>query len=200
MTIIVDYGVGNLFSMTNALRAIGADVSVSSEPGAIAGADRLILPGVGAFARGMQGLRDRELVAPLEAARGRGASILGVCLGMQLFFETSEEGGRSEGLGWIPGQVRRLSPSPGTLKVPHMGWNSVTHDGDPLFQGMGELPNFYFVHSYVAVSAFTSGTFTYGGNFAASVRKGRLAGVQFHPEKSQSFGLQLLRNFACPPC
>lgn len=200
--VIVDYGVGNLNSMLNMLRKIGArEARISGDPNDILSAAKLILPGVGAFDRGMENLRARGLIEPLtrRVMQDR-APILGVCLGMQLFTERSEEGSEP-GLGWIDASTVRFDAAPGAaLKVPHMGWNWVEFaGGSPLGRGLKEDARFYFVHSYhVAPGAAcqVAGTTEYCGiRFSSAIEAGNIFGVQFHPEKSHSFGMRLLSNF-----
>jgi glutamine amidotransferase len=198
---IIDYGMGNVGSMANMLKRVGADATITSDHDVIATADKLILPGVGAFDNGMRELANRNLVAVLnEQVLEKGKSILGVCLGMHLFTRGSEEGS-APGLGWLPAQAVRLRPTPGSgaVKVPHMGWNTApaVHP-DLLFDGLDAESRFYFVHSFHvtcddgSVLARTE----YGDPFVSAIRRGNIAGVQFHPEKSHRFGLRLLRNFA----
>jgi len=199
---VVDYGMGNLRSIRGALEFLGVPHRVSADPAEIAAADRLILPGVGSFGAAMRNIEARGLGEPLEeAVMRRGRPILGICLGMQLFAAWGEEEGRTRGLGWIPGRVARFRFDDPSLKVPHVGFNTaeVARGDEPLFEGLGGGADFYFVHSYrlepEEPSSVTSWT-DYGGRFPASVRRGNVTGTQFHPEKSQSNGLRLLRNFA----
>lgn len=201
MIAIIDYGMGNVGSMASMLKRVGVEATITSDPDVIAAADKLILPGVGAFDNGMRELTRRKLVPILnEQVIDKGKSILGVCLGMHLFARESEEGSAT-GLGWLPARAVRFqvaSPS-GPLKVPHMGWNT-THPvrSDSLFDGLDTESRFYFVHSFHvacdedAVIARTD----YGDAFVSAVRRDNIAGVQFHPEKSHRFGMRLLRNFA----
>jgi glutamine amidotransferase len=197
---IVNYGLGNLWSVKNAFEFMGAEVIISADPAVVLDSEALVLPGVGNFGRGMQNLHERGLVDALNnAVNGNGAPILGICLGMHLLAEQSEEAPGVSGLSWIPGQVRKFADK--TLRLPHMGFNAVsassstTDISSPLFE---EDSDFYFVHSYCFepkninhVLALT----TYGAEFVSAVRKGNIFGVQFHPEKSQSSGLQLIGNF-----
>ena len=201
MIIVVDYGMGNLRSVSKALESLGASVRVSSAPKDVAAADKLILPGVGAFPAAMRELAARRLIDPVRAAIASGRPYLGICLGLQLLFEDSEEGEGAEGLGVLPGRVRRFALSGSSaLKVPHMGWNQVLRDQGEclLLQGIPDGSFFYFVHSYYAdpadraVSALTA---DYGVPFTAMVCRRNLYATQFHPEKSQAIGLQLLKNF-----
>ena len=208
MVVIVDYGMGNLRSVSKALESLGAAVRVSSSPDDVAKAEKLILPGVGAFPAAMRELAARNLVEPIKEAIGRGVPYLGICLGLQLLFDESEEGEGANGLGIFPGRVRRFSSNGAApLKIPHMGWNQVTgHQTSdirhqhtcPLLKGIPEGSFVYFVHSYYADPADRSVVTLeadYGGPFAAMVWRGNLYATQFHPEKSQSIGLQLLKNF-----
>jgi glutamine amidotransferase len=191
---------GNVGSMANMLRKIGAEALITADPDIIASADKLILPGVGAFDNGMRELHARGLVPVIEReAVLKGKPLLGVCLGMQLLTEGSEEG-RCEGLGWVKGRTVRFLPEgdSGHRKVPHMGWNFAEPvRQDPLFAGMESEARFYFVHAFhvtcdeQSVLARTG----YGGPFISAVRAGNIAGVQFHPEKSHRYGMQLLKNF-----
>ena len=201
MIVIVDYGMGNVGSMANMLRKIGATATVSSDAQAIARAEKLVIPGVGAFDAGMRQLADRGLVPLLEERVAAGTPTLGVCLGMQLLARGSEEG-QLPGLGWIDAHARRFRPDPGAaqLKVPHMGWNAVRALREhPLFAEMPEEMRFYFVHSYHVVCEHPGSALAhaeYGRDFVAAVARDNVMGVQFHPEKSHHFGMRLLRNFA----
>ena len=201
-TVVVDYGAGNLRSAVKALAAAGGGrVLVSRDPEAIAAAERIVLPGVGAFADCRRGLDAVDgLVAALEeAVRKRGAPFLGICVGMQLMASLGVEYGEHPGLGWIPGRVVRLAPADPALKIPQVGWNDLAllrfH---PLFAGLEGGGHGYFVHSYhflpERAEDWLAGV-EYGGRIAAAVASGNMAGVQFHPEKSQRFGLALLANF-----
>jgi glutamine amidotransferase len=198
---IVDYGMGNLGSIANMLNKVGAESTVTSDPEVIASADKLILPGVGAFDNGMGELTKRGLIPVLQReVVARGKSILGLCLGMQLFTSGSEEG-VAAGLGWISGKAIRLAPvlDSATLKVPHMGWSTIQPSRtDPLFAGLDADARFYFVHSFHVSCAEPDvlARSVYGGPFVSAIRHRNIAGVQFHPEKSHRFGMQLLRNFA----
>ena len=206
MITVIDYGMGNLRSVSKALESLGAEVRVSGDAAHVAKADKLILPGVGAFPAAMQELSARGLIEPIKAAIASGKPYLGICLGLQLLFERSEEGEGAVGFGVLPGTVRRFSVD-ASLKVPHMGWNQVSRGqgsevggqkGCPLLKGIPERAFVYFVHSYYAdpmdrsVVALES---DYGGRFAAMVWREHLYATQFHPEKSQAVGLQLLKNF-----
>ena len=199
MIVVVDYGMGNLRSVSKALESLRAEVCVSSSAGDVAKADKLILPGVGAFPAAMKELTACRLVEPIKTAIASGKPYLGICLGLQLLFERSDEGHGAEGLGILPGIVKRFS-STSRLKIPHMGWNDVSRvqDGCPLLGGIPEKAFVYFVHSYYAEPADPSIVALesdYGGRFAAMVWRDNLYATQFHPEKSQTVGLQLLKNF-----
>jgi imidazole glycerol-phosphate synthase subunit HisH len=195
---IVDYGMGNIRSVINALREIGADGELINDVGAIAQRKKLILPGVGAFGEAMRNLRKSGLDRALEEARSAGATILGICLGMQLMFSDSEEDGRHEGLNWVSGSVKRFPDSAG-LRVPHMGWNELRFEREnELTAGVGDKPDVYFLHSFHCVCANHSdvlATSDYGLPFTAMIARDKLYGIQFHPEKSQQAGLAMLRNF-----
>ncbi len=203
MVTLIDYGIGNLRSLEKAFQAIGAEVLRTDQPEDLLQARRLVLPGVGAFGACMNELRRRGLITPIHEAVRRGIPLLGVCAGLQLLFEESEEHGRHEGLGLLPGRVVRFpdtTPDGQRLKVPHMGWNTITYEQPaPLLKGIPEGAYFYFVHSYHAVAANADdvlATTTYGGiSFPAIVGRAHVFGVQFHPEKSQQHGLQILKNF-----
>lgn len=195
---IIDYGMGNLQSVRNALERLGCEVRISNDPAALAEADALILPGVGAFGEAMYNLEQRKLIEPLRrAVLEEGKPLLGICLGMQLLADSSEERGNFQGLSLIPGQVREIPVSEG-LRLPHIGWNGVSiHKRDPLFREIHEGGAFYFVHSYrfECDPAYIAGVTDYGTDITAAVQKDRIFGVQFHPERSQHKGLRLLRNF-----
>lgn len=202
MIVIVDYGMGNLGSIANMLRKAGAEARIASAADEVARAGKLVLPGVGAFDAGMRNLEERGLLPALrERALGAKVPVLGICLGMQLFCRSSEEGSR-EGLGWFDARCVRFRFPEGAAprKVPHMGWNTVAAVRESaLFRGMPPVPRFYFVHSFHVVCRDPGdvlATTDYGIPFASAVGRGNLLGVQFHPEKSHSFGMRLLRNFA----
>ncbi|MFM7206700.1 MAG: imidazole glycerol phosphate synthase subunit HisH [Planctomycetaceae bacterium] len=195
MVTIVDYGSGNLRSVQKAFERLGTAARITDDPQVVAEAERLVLPGVGAFGDAMRALRDRGLVDPIVAHVRAERPFFGICMGLQLLFETGFEGGRHAGLGLLPGEVVRFELPAGT-KVPHMGWNTVRWRND----APGREPDawYYFVHSYHArprdqgdVAAITD----YGGEFVSAVARGRLFATQFHPEKSQSVGLRLLASF-----
>ena len=197
MIAVIDYGRGNLGSVEKALGRLGMRAIVTQDPRAIADARALVLPGDGAFHDAMGNLGSLGLLDPLRAALEDGRPFLGICLGYQLLFTESEEFGQGKGLDVIPGVVRRF---PQGLKVPHMGWNQVEHRGDlAIFDGIPSGADFYFVHSYYPATADSSlrvATCTYGVTFPAAVGRGPLFATQFHPEKSQRWGLRLLENFA----
>lgn len=201
MIAIVDYGLGNLRSAQKGLEKAGCTAEITSDPQRIAESDAVVLPGVGAFKDCYDGLASRGLVEPVVAAAHSGRPFLGICVGLQLLFEESEEGGRWKGLGILPGKVVRFPDlRERGLKVPHMGWNQVKPVGDravPLISA-GESPYAYFVHSYFAQPAddgVVLATCDYGVEFAAVVGCGNVYAVQFHPEKSQDAGIALLRAF-----
>jgi glutamine amidotransferase len=201
MIAVVDYGVGNLRSVAKALERVGADVSVTSSASVIAGADGVVLPGVGAFARCMSNLREAGLVAAVRDAADSGRPFLGICVGMQILFEGSEEFGDVEGLGILPGRVRRFEPSDHSLKVPHMGWNEldIKAPSAPCLEGIAQGTRVYFVHSFYVETdddEIVATTTTYGEPFVSSVWSGSIFATQFHPEKSQAVGLAILENFA----
>jgi glutamine amidotransferase len=197
---ILNYGMGNLRSVANALSFLGLDFSVISTREEIRHVDRLILPGVGAFSAGMRNLGVFGFIPILnEEVLRKKKPILGICLGMQLLAEKSFEDGETLGLGWVKGEVRKLEPGDPSLKVPHMGWNEgIVRKVSALFQGMREHSDFYFVHSYYldCQPEIVTMSCEYGMEFPASVESGNIFGTQFHPEKSQDSGLTLLRNFA----
>ncbi len=194
---IIDYGVGNLYSVEKAFARLGAAAAVTSDPAAILGAAKVVLPGVGAFGDCMRNLTEYGLVEVVRAVAAKGTPLLGICVGLQILFAGSEEDPGVEGLGIFPGMVRRII-APG-LKVPHMGWNSLDVVGSsPLLVGLPVNPYVYFVHSYHAVPddpALVTARTEYGGRVTAAVGRGSVQAVQFHPEKSGDTGLQILANF-----
>jgi glutamine amidotransferase len=194
---VIDYGRGNLGSVEKALERLGMRAVVTQDPRVIEDARALVLPGDGAFHDAMSNLQSLGLLEPLKTALDEGRPFLGICLGYQLLFTESEEFGQGKGLDVIPGTVRRF---PGGLKVPHMGWNTVEHRGDlRIFDGIPSGAHFYFVHSYYPSAtdpSLPAATCTYGVTFPAAVGRGTLFATQFHPEKSQRWGLRLLENFA----
>jgi glutamine amidotransferase len=200
---LIDYGSGNLRSAEKALRRAAGDsasVVVTSDPDVVTRAGRIVLPGVGAFASCMAALQERDgLVEAMGQAVRGGAPFLGVCVGMQLLATRGLEFGETPGLGWIAGDVVRIEPSNPALKVPHMGWNAVeTTRPHPLFDGQPEGAHMYFTHSFAlrpADRADVVATTDHGGALVAAVARDNIAGVQFHPEKSQHAGLRLLANF-----
>mgnify|MGYP001826692161 CR=1 FL=1 len=201
MIAIVDYGIGNLRSVEKALQQVGAKASVTADPAVLDEAHGVVLPGVGAFGDGMTRLRARQLVDPVLRQVERRKPLLGICLGMQLLFEESDEMGLHQGLGLLPGRVARFPE--GELKVPHIGWNQLWRAGPgpemALLDGIPHGAHAYFVHSYCAAPEEPGDVLAktdYGLEFASVVGRGRIFGAQFHPEKSQDVGLRLLGNFA----
>jgi glutamine amidotransferase len=193
---VVDYGIGNLGSVMKALRHVGAQAELTGDRARLARADALVLPGDGAFAAAMGELEARGLVPVLRAHVAAGKPLLGICIGMQLLFEASEEHGTHAGLGLLPGRVTRFAPE---LTVPHMGWNALQQRAPhPLLDGVDEAEHVYFVHSYrvAADGPHVMASADYGGAFAAVVARENVMGVQFHPEKSQAVGLRIVANFA----
>ncbi|MBR0413986.1 MAG: imidazole glycerol phosphate synthase subunit HisH [Clostridia bacterium] len=200
MIAIVDYGVGNLFSLKSSFAAIGAEAVVTGEKEVIAAADKVILPGVGAFEDAAKKLRESGLAALLTELAQKGKPIMGICLGMQLLFEESFEFGAHRGLGLLKGSVKPIADViPADLKTPHIGWNALTFTKAdcPLFAYIHEGDYVYFVHSYYACDcqADTVATAEYGAPLTAAVQKGNVCGCQFHPEKSGEVGLKILRAF-----
>jgi len=190
---VLDYGIGNLRSAQKALERVGADAALVTTPAAVDGAAGVVLPGVGNFGRCMEALRSSGLDGAARFAIESGTPFLGVCVGMQMLYEGSEEEPDVPGLGILPGVVRRLLPG---VKRPQMQWNVVDHDGSALFAGMPDPTWMYFVHSYAPEpSPEVVATCDYGGAVVAAVERGRLWATQFHPEKSGANGLQLLANF-----
>lgn len=198
MITIVDYGMGNLRSVYNALDLLGAEAKISSQADDILAADHLILPGVGAFGMAMANLHQRGLIAPLnEKVLKQKTPLLAICLGMQLLAEEGFEHGHHRGLGWLGGQVDQFDVT--DLRVPHVGWNDIQLKIDhPVFANLGTHLEFYFVHSYHFMtedSSTVTATTHYGYEFPAVVHRENILGTQFHPEKSQALGLRLLQNF-----
>jgi len=200
---VVDYGAGNLRSVAKALARSGLDPEVSADPGAVRAADAVVLPGVGAFADAMRHLQAKGLDAAVRAAIEAGRPYLGLCLGLQVLFEESDEHGVTAGLGLLPGRIERFparAPDGRALRVPHIGWNAVRFAGaHPMCASLPREDVFYFVHSYRAVPAdpdVVAGRTDYGGEFAAAVARDNVFAVQFHPEKSQSAGRRVLDAFA----
>lgn len=200
MIAIIDYGVGNLFSLKCSFESIGADICVTSDPAVIAKADRIILPGVGAFEDAAKKLRDSGLDKVIKEECANGKPLLGICLGMQMLFERSFEYGEHEGLGLIKGSIRPISDViDKDLKIPHIGWNAL-HFGekkDELFKYLKEGDFVYFVHSYYGADCEDSviATTEYSAELTAAVRNKNVCGVQFHPEKSERVGLAILKAF-----
>lgn len=200
MIAIVDYGMGNVRSLSNAFEYLGQDVVITAEPKVMAEAERIVLPGVGSFGDAMQAIHDRDLIEPLNREVCRQLKpLLGICLGMQLVAKDSVEHGRHAGLGWIDAHIQKLQPV-AALKVPHVGWNALRFpEGDWLFKGLRPAEaNFYFVHSYHMVCADPDdrlATTDYGGEVVAVIRRNNIVAMQFHPEKSQDNGLRLLQNW-----
>jgi len=194
---ILDYGMGNLRSVEKALEQVGASATVTAAPGAVRDADGLILPGVGAFPRAMERIRERGLDELMAERVEAGVPVLGICLGLQLLFDSSTELGGAAGLGLLPGPVERLR-APG-LKVPQIGWERVRWERESrLTEGIESETPFYFVHSFAPRPGPTEllGSAEYGERFACAAERGNVFGVQFHPEKSSAAGLRLLSNFA----
>ena len=198
MIAIVDYGMGNRRSVEKALERVGARPLLTADPAAIAAAVGLVVPGVGAFPEAMRRLRDSGLDETIRQRAGAGTPLLGICLGMQLLFDASDEHGGATGLGLLAGSVEPLV-APG-LKLPHIGWNLIRWTrSSPLTEGLGEASAFYHVHSFAprpAEEPDVLGRGEYGAPFVSAVAHGDIYGVQFHPEKSSAAGLRLLRNFA----
>ncbi|MCG8583659.1 MAG: imidazole glycerol phosphate synthase subunit HisH [Pirellulales bacterium] len=199
MIAIIDYQMGNLRSVQKAFERAGHEATITDDPAVLADAAKVVLPGVGAFEDAIAELHRRKLVDPIHAAIDSGKPFLGICLGLQLLFDVSFEHGEHEGLGVIPGEVRRFE-LPREYKVPHMGWNQLrfTHK-PPIFDGVSDLSHFYFVHSYYVApkdDAVTAGVADYGGEFCAMIWRDNLFATQFHPEKSQTVGRRVLANFA----
>jgi len=197
MIAIVDYGMGNLHSVAKAFDRVGSEAVVTSDPNVIDSAVKVVLPGVGAFGDCMQNLTAYNLVEVIKKVVRRGTPFLGICLGLQLLFEGSEEDPGVPGLGIFPGRVRKIKAT--GLKVPHMGWNSLSFPkGSPLFANLPESPYVYFVHSYHAVPddiGLIAAVSEYGGEVTAAVSLANVYAVQFHPEKSGDIGLKILENF-----
>ena len=199
MICIIDYGMGNLRSVQKAFQQVGHQAVVSSDPAEVAAAEKVVLPGVGAFEDAMIELRQRRLLAPVLEAIDSGRPFLGICLGLQLLFERSYENGVHEGFGVLRGEVVRFELPP-EYSVPHMGWNQVTIPRrPPILEGIEEGTYFYFVHSYHVVPLdreVIAAETDYGGRFCSMIWRDNLYATQFHPEKSQADGLRILKNFA----
>jgi imidazole glycerol-phosphate synthase subunit HisH len=207
MITIIDYQMGNLRSVQKACESVGIAAKISSDPHEIAASQKLILPGVGGFGDAIAELRRRDLVEPIRDFVASGRPMLGICLGLQLLFETGYEGGTHKGLGLLPGEVVRFDWQKlgvdSTLKIPHMGWNQVRKTADaPILREIDDLTYFYFVHSYYvrpADPSIVALSCQYGIDFCAMVWKDNLYATQFHPEKSQADGMKLLSGFAALP-
>ncbi len=197
MIAVINYGLGNLHSVHKAVEYVCGQARVTDDPGEISRADKLILPGVGAFADGMQGLQQRGLIALIKAAIAAGTPLLGICLGMQLLFETGEEMGCHAGLGILPGRVARFDSS--GIKVPQIGWNQIeVNPSSRLLRSVQNGEYVYFNHSYFCIpeqSEIWAARTDYGIHYASAVESGAVYGVQFHPEKSQTVGLLILKSF-----
>ena len=197
MVTIIDYGSGNLRSVQKALERVGVEARITDDPNIVAESSHLVLPGVGAFGDAIRAIRGRGLVEPILAHIRADRPFLGICMGLQLLFESGSEGGHHEGLGVLAGEVNRFELPPG-MKIPQMGWNQVSWRTAGTSQPTGnDGDHFYFVHSYVARprdETVIAATSDYGGPFCAAVARGRLFATQFHPEKSQSAGMELLRT------
>ena len=199
---VIDYGAGNLRSVLNAFRALGQTPVVIQKPSELVQASGVVLPGVGAFGKGMEKLKQMGLIEALnEAAVVQKKPFLGICLGLQFLASVSREQGEHKGLGWLNGTVEAIVPSSSRHRIPHMGWNNLALERTtPLFEGVSETPTFFFVHSYELVlerdeSRFVTCTCDHGTKIISSVQKENIFGVQFHPEKSQADGLCVLKNF-----
>ncbi|MGA0901033.1 MAG: imidazole glycerol phosphate synthase subunit HisH [Luteolibacter sp.] len=202
---LIDYGAGNLHSVDNCLRSLDLEPVLVSSPDQLEGCTHLILPGVGSFGDCMEQLSSRDLIEPIRDWVKGDRPYFGICLGYQILFDSSEESPGVQGLGVIPGKVRRFKQEPG-LKIPHMGWNAAkpVRPGQEIWQGLGDEPYFYFVHSYFPQPAnpdVVAARTEYGtDDFAAAVQQGAVVACQFHPEKSQAAGIRLIRNFLNPQC
>jgi len=206
MITIIDYGMGNLRSVEKAFEKVGFPAQITDDPRRVATAEHLVLPGVGAFCDCMNNLRSGGFIDPINEFIASERPFLGICLGLQLLFSGSEEFGSHEGLGIIPGTVKRFASdmpmddtdSGQTLKVPHMGWNQIKHSDSPLFKGIKQGSYVYFVHSYYVQpedNKFIAATTDYGIEFCSAICRDNVMATQFHPEKSQQVGLAMLKNF-----
>ena len=203
---LVDYGCGNIRSLVNALNACDADVTLVANPDDLVKADKIVLPGVGAFGQAMEQLRSRGFLEALQILKDKGTPIMGICLGMQLMCQSSDEGGANEGLGWIDAEVLHLKKlidydnrEASGLKYPHMGWNEIRFAKEhPLLEGVKCGADVYFVHSHAVRCASSTDvlcTTEYGASFVSAFQRDQIFGMQFHPEKSHRVGLRLLQNF-----
>lgn len=197
---IIDYGMGNLRSVANAFRSLGHPAQIVTDPAELSSADRIVLPGVGAFGDGMRNLNEKGWTKALEEEiLKKGKPFLGLCLGMQLLATTGTEHGRHDGLNWVPGTVVKMQVDDLATRVPHIGWNDVQiTKAAGLYAGLGDNQVFYFVHSYVFQpenSNVVTGVCSHGPEFIASVEAGNISGTQYHPEKSQKAGITVLGNF-----
>jgi glutamine amidotransferase len=197
---IINYGMGNIASIQNAFESLGAEVFLVETPDMLKAAERIILPGVGAFSAAMQHLNEEKWIPAIEhAVHEQKRPLLGICLGMQLLLTSGDEGGTCAGLGFIDGEVKHLKFSDPSLRIPHMGWNEVDYTVDsPLFKDIPDRSDFYFVHSYAAVTKSDTNVIAhtqYGDNFTVAIARDNVFGVQFHPEKSSIPGRKLLQNF-----
>lgn len=197
---IIDYGLGNVASMFNAVKSLNCNVIISKDKDKIKNCSHIILPGVGSFQSGMNGLKKNNLIEILSSqVLDKKKPFLGVCLGMQLLLSTGTEDGESQGLNWINGKVVKINVKSKNLKIPHMGWNEVDFSEEKkLFKGIKNLSSFYFVHSYHVNpedDLIISGTCSYGDKIVASIEKENIFATQFHPEKSHNVGTQILKNF-----
>jgi glutamine amidotransferase len=191
--VLIDSPVANVANIARALRSVGAELRLTRDADVVRNARRIVLPGVGSFIAAMRWLEDMRIDAALRVAVGRGATLLGICVGHQVLFESSTEMGATRGLGLLGGDVRKLE---GPLPVPQIGWNRIAFDSTPLFAGIDSGTPFYFVHSYAAAGVPSEiARAYYGHSFTAAAHEDRVFGVQFHPEKSSSAGLQVLKNF-----
>lgn len=199
MVSIINYGMGNIRSVQSALSFLGAESRVIDKPSDIANSTKIILPGVGNFKKAMENLHSLGLIKPLQEANAKKIPLLGICLGMQLLADSSDESGHTAGLGWISGAVKRFEFADKNLKIPHVGFSTTSFAKESrLFSGLGAAADFYYVHSFHFVCADKkniAATTNYGGDVVGAVQNGHIFGTQFHPEKSQSNGLKVLQNF-----
>lgn len=195
MICVIDYNAGNLRSVQKAFQACGAEAIVSSDPDEMHNADKVVFPGVGAFGKAMRTLEEMDLVDPIKQVISEGKPFLGICLGLQLLYENSDENPGVSGLSIISGRVKRFSDQ---LKVPHLGWNVLIQRPSPLWKQVPDEAYFYFAHSFYIQprdDSSITGESEYDGTFAVAIRRDNVFGLQFHPEKSQKYGLQILKNF-----